>query len=74
MKAKRHIVIEENEISPLFEEIMAITGNEITGLEVHSQEGMDFAKNYPYLSKLYNILKVSVMQEQSTYNYERIAD
>ena len=72
MKTTRNLVIDEAEFSPLLEELLSISDCDITGIDTNSQEGQDFAKKYPNIYRLQNILKSEIMKEQSTYNYERI--
>lgn len=72
MKINRSIIIECEEISPMFEEMNAILDTEITGIDPMTEEGHVFATKYPKLFKLYNLLQSEVMKGQTTYNYERI--
>jgi hypothetical protein len=72
MKVNRSIIIEESEISSLFEDINGMLDAELTGVDPKSEEGLNFKKKYPALSNLHHLLESEVMKDQSTYNYERI--
>ena len=73
MKTTRNLVIDETEFGPLFEELTSMSDSEITGIDPKSEEGHAFAKKFPHIYKLQNILKSEIMKEQTTFNYERIA-
>ena len=72
MEVTRTITIKDKDFGALFEDMNSFLGNDFTGVDSKSAEGVEFVKKFPALSKLHHLLETELMKEQSTYNYERI--
>ena len=69
MKLNRDLVIHGNEFSLLFEELMDLIGDELSGPDGRTQEDEAFIKDHPQIYKLFRILQSELIKEQSTYHY-----